>query len=237
MPTLLGIRTRLWAGLGGKPDRIYYAGGGIGDELMLTAVAAAARAAGTPISILAKYPEVWQDNGDPARIETDFELWFYARRRAWIAAEIIHLAYENGQRRHIAEQMAEKAGVRLPTGWRPVLRLKNSGQRDSKLIVIQNSCRGARYAAETKEWPQSRWQELIRHLVPEFHLVQLGTAQDPPLEAVEDRRGRTTLREAAGLLQRAGLFLGLESGLMHVAAAVGTPAVIIYGGRSRPGET
>ena len=47
-------------------------------------------------------------------------------------------------------------------------------------------------------------------------------------------RGKTTIREAASLLKNAELFLGLEGFLMHLAAAVRTRAVIIYGGWISP---
>jgi hypothetical protein len=237
MPTLLGLRTRLWAAWGSKPEKIYYANGGIGDELMLTAIAAAARAAGRPFHVLAAYPNLWQGNTDPASVQTDLERWLYAERRGWIPTAIVHLAYQTGNARHIAAQMSDHVGVALPVNWRPVLSVNQSAARDPQLVVLQNSCRGARYSAETKEWQQARWEELTRRLAGDFHLVQIGTALDPRLELAEDRRGRTSLHEAAALLGRARLFIGLESGLQHVAAAMHTPSVIIYGGRSRPDQT
>lgn len=239
MPTLAGLKNRLWA-LRWRvcaPARLVYANGGIGDELMLTAIAATARAAGRPLHVLAAYPALWQHNIDPASLQTGVERWFYAKRRGWIATEIVHLAYHNGMRRHIAEQMAERAGVTLPPDWRPVIAAVRPQPRDPRLIIVQNSCRGARYVSPTKEWAQERWAELVRRLAPEYQLVQLGTELDPPLALAEDRRGHTALLEAAQLLARARLFIGLESGLQHVAAATRTPAVIIYGGRSRPYET
>ena len=237
MPSLLGMRARLWSAWGTKPDRVYYANGGIGDELLMTAVARASRTAGHPMHVLACYPSLWRDNPDPASVQTGLERWLYARLRGWIPTEIIHLAYRTGAPGHLADQMAAHVGVTLPAGWRPILSPAPSGKRDPRLIVIQNSCRGARFAATTKEWPQVRWQELACRLARDFQLVQIGTSSDPPLAPAEDRRGRTTLHEAAGLLGQAALFLGLESGLQHVAAAMHTPSVIIYGGRSRPAET
>lgn len=231
------ISDRVWARTRPRLDRVVYANGGLGDELMLTAIAAAARHAGRPLHVLTDFPDLWHNNTDPASVQTGIERWFYAQRRRWISTEIVHLPYVNSTHRHIAEQMAARIDVTLPAGWRPVLHVPRAAHRDSRLIVLQNSCRGARYASPTKEWPQDRWQQLIARLDRDFRLVQLGTPQDPPLAVAEDRRGRTTLREAAELLAQASLFLGLESGLQHVASAVETPAVIIYGGRSRPHET
>jgi hypothetical protein len=240
MPSLSGVRVRLWSAFVLQPERIFYANGGIGDELMVTAIAAAARAAGRPIHIIATYPDFWIGNTAPASLQTDVERWHYASLRGWIRTRIIHLGYKTGAPGHIAEQMAAHTGIALRAGWRPVFNFSNSAQppaRDPKLIVVQNSCSGARYSASTKEWPQERWLALSRRLSPDLQLVQIGTPSDPPLAGARDLRGRTTLREAAKLLSSSALFLGLESGLQHIAAATLTPSVIIFGGRSHPTKT
>jgi ADP-heptose:LPS heptosyltransferase len=240
MPSLSGLRVRLWSAFVLQPERIFYANGGIGDELMVTAIAAAARAAGRPIHLIAAYPDFWRGNSDPASLQTDVERWHYASLRGWIRTRIIHLGYKTGAPGHIAEQMAAHTGIRLPPGWRPVFDVTSAAgpaARDPKLIVVQNSCSGARYSASTKEWPNDRWLALARRLTPDFQLVQIGTPSDPLLVGARDLRGRTTLREAAQILSGAALFLGLESGLQHIAAATSTPSVIIFGGRSRPTET
>ena len=49
---------------------------------------------------------------------------------------------------------------------------------------------------------------------------------------VVDLVGRTTLVEAAVLLRGADVFVGNDSGLMHLAAALGTPTVGIFGSTS-----
>ncbi len=50
-------------------------------------------------------------------------------------------------------------------------------------------------------------------------------ARRPPL----DLTGRTSLREAYGVLARARLAIGPDSGPMHLAAAAGTPVVSLWG--------
>jgi hypothetical protein len=237
MPTLLGLSTRLWSLRRPEIERIYYTNGGLGDELILTAIAAAARAAGQPIHVIVTYPELWQGNTDPASLQHNLPRWLYAELRGWIKTKVVHLTYSMRTHRSIAEQMAEHAGVKLPLGWRPVFNLDEPVERTPRRIVFHNSCRGARYAATTKEWPQDRWNTLIGNLVNDFELIQIGTRADPPVAGTQDWRGKTTLAESFKLLASAQLFIGLESGLMHVAAAVSTPAVIIVGGRSRPEET
>jgi heptosyltransferase-2 len=47
--------------------------------------------------------------------------------------------------------------------------------------------------------------------------------------SVADLTGKTTIKEMAALLERARLFLGSDSGPMHVAAAAGAPIVARFG--------
>lgn len=229
---------RLWAMSRPRVPRLVYTNGGLGDELMLTAIAHTARAAGQPLHVLTNLPEVWQGNADAGSVQTDVERWFYAQRRGWIDSEIVHLGYESTRAgRHIAQQMADHLGLLLPPAWRPVLpAARPATARHPRRIVIQNSCRGARYAATTKEWAQAHWLTLCARLAG-YELVQLGSVHDPALPVTTDLRGKTTLIGAAEMLASAACFVGLESGLMHVAAAMHTPAVIVHGGRTAPTQT
>ena len=94
-------------------------------------------------------------------------------------------------------------------------------------------------SAPDKDWPLERWGEFIaglRHCTPgtvfliggpDFaaraeHLVQSAPA--PTVNACD-----LTIMEAAGLLAKADLFVGSDSGPMNLAAAVGTPAFGLFG--------
>jgi ADP-heptose:LPS heptosyltransferase len=79
-----------------------------------------------------------------------------------------------------------------------------------------------------RRWPADRFAELARWLRERLGLipVSLGARGDPRLDGI-DMVGRTTLRQAAAVMKRCALFVGNDSGLMHVAAAVGTPVVEI----------
>jgi heptosyltransferase-3 len=48
-------------------------------------------------------------------------------------------------------------------------------------------------------------------------------------EAVHDLTGQLTLAELAALTARARLFVGVDSAPMHIAAATGTPVVVLFG--------
>lgn len=49
---------------------------------------------------------------------------------------------------------------------------------------------------------------------------------------VVNRAGRTSLREAVGILSRAKVAVGPDTGLMHLCSAVGTPVVSLWGATS-----
>ena len=91
-------------------------------------------------------------------------------------------------------------------------------------------CPGAEYGP-AKRWPY------FRELAALFSLpvVLLGSANDR--EAAADvpgtnLAGKTTLEEAIDLIAGAALVVSNDSGLMHVAAALGRPQVALFGSSS-----
>ena len=100
---------------------------------------------------------------------------------------------------------------------------------------------------QAKDWGVENWRTLLESLqrrYPTHGLVLIGAAEDRSgaAAAASDWRGpqvnlcgELTPRETAAVLARAQLFLGPDSGPMHLAAAVGTPAVIAFSARGLPG--
>ena len=88
-----------------------------------------------------------------------------------------------------------------------------------------------------KVWPVERFVALSRAIdLPVVILGGPGAAEAamaaPVLAALPhaiDLVGRLTLPEAAGLLSRATLYIGNDSGLMHLAAAAGAPTLGLFG--------
>jgi lipopolysaccharide heptosyltransferase II len=99
-------------------------------------------------------------------------------------------------------------------------------------------CPGAEYGP-AKRWPPSYFAELARALVANGDAVWLiGSAKDAEIGqdivrlsggAGLNLCGKTTLDQAVELLASARLAITNDSGLMHVAAAVDTPLIAIYG--------
>lgn len=101
---------------------------------------------------------------------------------------------------------------------------------------------GAEYG-NAKRWPMERYADLAARMsAGSFAVWLLGSAKEAPLAGEIQKRagaamifnlcGRTTLTEAADLLALARVAVTNDSGLMHIAAAVGTHVVAIYGSSS-----
>ena len=93
-------------------------------------------------------------------------------------------------------------------------------------------CSGGKTDFTTKLWGRENYQAVI-HLLPEIPFVQVGGAADdhPRLEGVTDKVGHTTLRGLFELVRRCkGVLCGISL-LMHVAAALEKPCIVIAGGR------
>ncbi len=102
-------------------------------------------------------------------------------------------------------------------------------------------CVGAEYGP-AKRWPAAHFAALARRLAAAgCDVWAIGGPGDAPIGAAAaalaegalvDLTGRTSLAEAAALLAAAALVVSNDSGLMHVAAALGRPVVALYGSTS-----
>jgi ADP-heptose:LPS heptosyltransferase len=86
----------------------------------------------------------------------------------------------------------------------------------------------------SKRWPADRFAKLAERLSGECGLrpVLVGGPQDADVEGIPAALhliGKTSLGETAAILQRCRLLAGNDSAPLHLAAAVGTPFVGIFG--------
>ncbi|MEX2453581.1 MAG: glycosyltransferase family 9 protein [Rhodospirillaceae bacterium] len=98
-----------------------------------------------------------------------------------------------------------------------------------------------------KDWTDPNWIsvfEAVSKADPGLGIVVVGAPKDRERAdallahwagAALNRCGEAPPRISAGLIGRAVLFLGNDSGPMHLAASVGTPAVAVFSRHARPG--
>lgn len=116
------------------------------------------------------------------------------------------------------------------------LRLAAMGLRGGDFIHIHPASRWF-----FKCWPVERMAALIGRLQADGHVVVLTAApsseENAMLHAIQERltkpvfalSGQLSLKEMGALSQAAKLFVGVDSAPMHIAAAVGTPVVALFG--------
>jgi heptosyltransferase-2 len=102
-------------------------------------------------------------------------------------------------------------------------------------------CPGAEYGP-AKRWPSRYFAELAQGLAARGCAVWLiGSQKDREIAAEIEQLaggvcrnlcGETTLAEAIDLMASASLVVSNDSGLMHVAAALGKPLIALYGSSS-----
>ena len=110
------------------------------------------------------------------------------------------------------------------------------GAADGRPLVAIHPGAGA----AVKQWPAAAWTEVAARLTTDLNARILltggeserpittaiaGALPEPPLDA----SGQTNLDQLAALLERCTLALGSDSGPLHLAVAVGTPTVHLYG--------
>jgi heptosyltransferase II len=98
---------------------------------------------------------------------------------------------------------------------------------------------GASYGS-AKCWPPDRFAELANRLQARSgaEVILFGTANEDAVSsaiiagmrhAPLDLTGKTAIEDLPALLSQCHLFIGNDSGAMHVAAAVGLPVVAVFG--------
>lgn len=145
------------------------------------------------------------------------------RRAGWAEGlageEHITLAVREENRRRAAEFLAA------------------AGARPNKLRIAVGA--GASYGS-AKCWPPNRFAELGNRLrsASDADVILFGTAVEAPVSAAIvagmrhapiDLTGKTSIADLPALLSQCHVFVGNDSGAMHVAAAVGLPVVAVFG--------
>jgi hypothetical protein len=227
VPTPSRLSGLVWASaialaVGGLPDMGIYFNGGLGDEIMRTAVARELKKRGTrKIWQFTSVPDLYTGNSDLIAVPDDFRLHRLCRL---LRVPCIELLYPAAPPRHYIVMMCERAAIRGEVELRPYVVLSEAEKRAGKIahrpqIAVQTSSLAARYPRLNTQWPAERFQIVANALKDDFDLIQVGGSSDPLLDGALDLRG-TLARQLAAILSASRLFIGLAGGLMHLARAV-----------------
>jgi heptosyltransferase II len=191
----------------GIPERIGYARDG--REILLTKAIAVPKAGEIPAHEQFYYLELVRRAGWAERVEGEREISLTVSRDAAEAAE----------------QKLIEAGAR-----------SNANSASGLRVAIGA---GASYGS-AKCWLPERFAEVANRLMAESgaEIILFGTAGETAVSNAIiagmkrkpiDLTGKTAIAELPALLSRCQLFIGNDSGAMHVASAVGLPVVAIFG--------
>ena len=105
-------------------------------------------------------------------------------------------------------------------------------------VLIEPNVPTFKLCSPNKQWPVDRYEQLSARLRAAGHtVVQFSyPGASYRLDRVQQIR-TSTFREALAVLANAALYIGPEGGLHHGAAAVNTPAVVLFGGFVPPAVT
>lgn len=129
---------------------------------------------------------------------------------------------------------ARVGGIEIPPSARKSVD-KSLTNIEGKLVSI---AAGSRWP--TKEWGLDKYIELTRRIIDDrdIHVLLHGNTderEDADVIAglfpgrVTNLAGRTGILETAAAIERSAIFVGNDSGLMHLSEAVGTPVIALFG--------
>ena len=235
---------------------LYRWGGGFGDGLMMTAVARAFRSQypDRRVVVIHRRPALFRFSPSVWAAFRPFRglrhLGTWAERGSCGFVRFARCEYEpyvprlrEGERRHLVQLMGQHCGVEidaadvypeydlaLEEAHRPL----PDGLAEGEYVVLQSQAN--LYHTPNKNWQPENFQALV-DLNPHVRFAQVGRAQDPPLRRVVDLRGRLSVPQLAGIIASARTCVLLEGFLMHLAAALRKPSVVIYGGYLHPDQS
>ncbi len=210
---------------------------GLGDQLMGTGMAKGAAARGKRIAFGDGKTIIWDHNSEqifrgnpniaPPGSERDIE-WipFYRGNRLYNR--------DNGR------QWIWNMDFRPIPGevyWTDQ-ELEFSEQQGSGYIVVECNIPTWKASAHNKAWPTSHYERVARRLRESgYDVRQLAPKGARHLLSRATHVRSNTFRHALAILRNAALYIGPEGGLHHGAAAVGIPAVVLFGGFIPPQVT
>ena len=181
-----------------------------------------------------------------ARHRVGYEAYQYARLHNHLAPSS-SLLWGRGKTHSVEQQLALLGWTGVPVSDRPptklavtpeaaatvAARLEVAGLAAAPFAVIHPAA-----AFATKQWAADKFGRVAEDLRSQgLPVVAITTPNEKP---IIDEMNKTTaaraeaftdlsLPEITALLARARVFIGNDSGIAHIAAAVGTPCVVIFG--------
>ncbi|MBN8443591.1 MAG: glycosyltransferase family 9 protein [Thauera sp.] len=163
----------------------------------------------------------------------------------WLMTEVVP---KGGIERRISSEylhLAEQLGLDT-SDFLPRLCVSDDTEARARSLLEAHGLEAGRYAVlapfttrPQKHWFEDAWQALAPRLQSELGLTPVILGGPSDREAAQrivaaapgtvSLAGSTRLPEAAALIRRAGLLVGVDTGLTHMGTAFATPTVALFG--------
>ncbi len=181
----------------------------------------------------------------------------YDRNLPALLTDKIHHTKEFGKMHEVdyAIQMLNPLGITIVEEKKLYMPVKQTSENSiNSLFVAEGIDSGKKIvvvhpgaSCDSKVWPAERFAEVADRLIDKYGIttVIVGSNEKRDIKYAEVMRkcmfnkavsfaGKLTISELASCLRRAAVFITNDSGPAHIACALETPAVVIFG-RSLPG--
>jgi len=208
-------------------------GPGIGDSMVLSAISHEFLAQrGEQVDVVVAHPELYENNPS-VRSAIGWSM-DYPRS----LPELDDQNVTKGE--HNVQYACRKFGLKVPD-WKTIRPWFFFGISDITPLVKHLQQWSSDYVTmhpqpgpwtRNKDWYRDSWSELSL-LFGEMKIYQLGGSEDWKIPGTDPRFMGAPLRHVCRVLAGSELHICPVTGTMHLAAAVQTPTLVIYGGREK----
>ena len=229
------------------PSYAFHFGGGLGDHLLCTILFHELAKRGVENCwMLSHYPELFKKNPYNLKIVPDDWKTLKFLERINRPSTLLYYGKWIGiidrispPKSHIIVEILQKANldgeVTLKPYWYQEIDHSVANTHD-EYICVQSTNNFSSTEVKNKRWSEYKMQKIVDELSKKYCIIQIGMPEEKRLENTIDHRA-SSISQSASLLANCKFFLGQEGFPMHLARAVETRSVIIYGGRLKAWQT
>ena len=168
----------------------------------------------------------------------------------WLLAGFYHFAHgddlpDSGCKEPMVVEFLRQFNLPL-TEEHPPLPVTSAGREKALAVFAQKQLDPAALVLihpgpswPVREWPRENWTQLVAELrargftsigqLGVGRYMYFGKMEVPPVPGAVSLLDAFTVEECTAAIAQAKLFIGIDSGLLHIAAATRTPAVGVFG--------
>lgn len=212
---------------------------GLGDQLIGTGLAKGAAARGKRIAFGNQIKLIWDHNSEQV-FRGNPNIAFPGHERQ---PDVEWIDYFKGSRKYNRQGDGHwiwNLNWKCTPGeiFLTVSEIANGKRAGSDFILLEPNVESWKQSSPNKDWGISKYQAVATRLIEDGHkVVQFTYPKAGPVVRGAKAVQTSSFRDAMSVMRNAKLYIGPEGGLHHAAAALGKPAVVLFGGFIPPSVT